>query len=317
MTRGFLLIMFLLSSLCLVAQGGYPFPIDQAEWHVTKVTPILGPDDAFDRWEYWVNGDTFLIDSTLYSFVYARGTCHSDPSTSFQYQPYTPAQYARIGGLRQEGDSIFFRRISFPSFKGSPSTIYSYPLDEEVLLYDFSLEKGDTFEYITPDRKFVVENVSVNAQGRKEIQLSSFGCGYPIYVTWREGQGCTNGLLETICIYFYAGSCFYSEATGEPACVLPCTPDDPVLVSTTPSFLPEAVKLYPNPTSGNLTLSLESFQEPVHLEVVDMMGRVAYQQMIVNPMTELTLSHLANGIYQVNLIGSSGRRWNSRLMVSR
>lgn len=310
------LLIFLSCSGLLFGQTGYPFPTDEAEWHVTRVTPILGPDDAFDRWVYRVGGETIVVDSIVYVAVAARGTCHSDPSTSYQYKPYFPAQYAIIGGLRQEGDSIFFRRISFPPFTGAPSTIYAYPLDQEVLLYDFSLEKGDTIEYVTPDRKFVVENVTVNVQGRKEIQLSSFGCGYPINVLWREGQGCTKGLLETICFNFYAGSCFYSEATGEPACSLPCTPDDPVLVSISPPFLPETVTLYPNPTSGYLTLVIDAFNGPARLDIVDVTGRVVYYQIIINQKTELIFGDLATGIYQVRLSGSLGSVWHSRLIVS-
>lgn len=315
MARHILLLAFLLPLAPLVGQSGFPFPTDQAEWHVTKVTPILGPNDAFDRWEYRVGGDTLVVDSTVYFAVAARGTCHADPSTSFQYEPYSPAQFAIIGGLRQEGDSIFFRRIAFPAFPGAPSTVYSYPLDQEVLLYDFSLEVGDTIVYITPDRKFVVKSVSMNPQGRKEIALTSFGCGYPLDVIWREGQGSTRGLLETICFYYYAGSCFYSEATGELPCPLPCTPDDPVLVAVSSPISSETVRIYPNPTAGNLTLSIAAFEGIVRLEIVDGMGRVVHKQMIVSQMTELALGALLPGIYQVNLIGSSGEPWHSRVVV--
>ena len=91
MSRYFLSLAFISWLTPLVGQSGFPFPTDQAEWHVTKVTPILGPNDAFDQWMYWVNGDTLIVDSIAYSAVYARGTCHSDQTTSFQYQPYSPA----------------------------------------------------------------------------------------------------------------------------------------------------------------------------------------------------------------------------------
>lgn len=174
-------------------------------------------DDAFDRWVYRVGGETIVVDSIVYVAAAARGTCHSDPSTSYQYKPYFPAQYAIIGGLRQEGDSLFFVQFLFHPSPVYRSTIYAYPLDQEVLLYYFSLEKGDTIEYVTPDRKFVVENVTVNAQGRKEIQLS-FGCGYPIYCPVAERTGLYERIAGNDLLQFFMRSCFYSQATGEPAC---------------------------------------------------------------------------------------------------
>ena len=297
MNRLLFLLIFLQYSGLLFAQNGYPFPTDEAEWHVTRVSPILGPDDAFDRWVYRVGGETLVIDSTTYVAVAARGTCHSDQSTSYQYEPYVPAQYAIVGGLRQEGDSIFFFFFSFPPFTGAPSTIYAYPLDQEVLLYDFSLEIGDTIEYVTPDRTFVVTDVMVNSQGRKEIQLSSFGCGYPINVLWREGQGCTNGLLETICFYYYAGSCFSSAATGEPPCSIPCTPDDPVLVATTSPAGSGSVRVHPNPTSGILHLSISDPLAPMELTLLDITGQPVLVRQAVRDQDTLDLSGLAPGSY--------------------
>ncbi len=314
MKKYLLVQLFISLTVQLPAQSTFLFPTENAEWVVTRWTEFGTPFEWLEQWKYWVTGDILTVDSVKYTSVYARGTCFKN--VVFDIVPHVPAEYALVGGLRQQGDSVFFRRMPTPVFTGAPPTLAYYPVNQEVLIYNFSLEEGDTLIFELLNKKLVADSIRIDPEGRKNIHLSMVGCGFPSDIIWLEGQGCNRGLLENICYSQPPVSCFYSESEGSSPCPLLCTPDDPVLVSTTPSFPPEAVKLYPNPTSGNLTLSIEAFQGPVHVEVVDVMGRVVHQQMIVNPMTELTLSNLAPGIYQVNLIGSSGRQWNSRLMVS-
>lgn len=40
------------------AQGNFPFPEPGAEWHITRLLPILDPNNGNARWKYNATGDS-------------------------------------------------------------------------------------------------------------------------------------------------------------------------------------------------------------------------------------------------------------------
>jgi photosystem II stability/assembly factor-like uncharacterized protein len=67
--------------------------------------------------------------------------------------------------------------------------------------------------------------------------------------------------------------------------------------------------VYPNPSSGSITLGLPASKEGASIIVVDAMGKTVYSENVKNMSFErhtINLDHLAKGIYSVNVIRPTG-----------
>ena len=91
--------------------------------------------------------------------------------------------------------------------------------------------------------------------------------------------------------------------------LLPCGTDDFELTTSTrqPAWA-QAVRIYPNPTAGALTLDLPA--EVTYFRLIDLHGRVLRNGV---PTARLDLSGLSSGLYQLQLSGAEG--WTSRTVI--
>jgi len=87
-------------------------------------------------------------------------------------------------------------------------------------------------------------------------------------------------------------------------------------VSVSELSKPIDLNIYPNPTSGIVTIS--SNQAIVNIEVFDVTGKLVYsQQNIKQTNTTLDLSTLSNGIYFINDVTENGGVSKSKVVVSK
>ncbi len=119
--------------------------------------------------------ETVLINDTAYRSIYFGYSCE-DTST------LTPIL---VGYVRQEGQQVYFRLVTE---------------SQEFLLYDYSLQQGETFPfqlclfegvYMIDDFELyvqTVDSISTNTGWRKRIRFTEFD--------WIEGLGSTRGPLE-------------------------------------------------------------------------------------------------------------------------
>ena len=119
------LILFLFATAAGYGQTYHPFPKDSAVWTVVAwhYIPFPLPPDyqyyEYDNWHFEVNGNDTLIDSVRYSIVYrTRGV---DFNAKRRY----------IATLIREDTN---------------HRIYCYENGKEILIYDWGLSVGDTFE---------------------------------------------------------------------------------------------------------------------------------------------------------------------------
>jgi uncharacterized repeat protein (TIGR01451 family) len=73
------------------------------------------------------------------------------------------------------------------------------------------------------------------------------------------------------------------------------------------------MNLYPNPSNGNFTIELNS-KEKQSIQVFDITGNVVLSQTIENGKTIIDGSHLASGIYNINIKGSNSVA-NKKLVI--
>jgi hypothetical protein len=70
-----------------------------------------------------------------------------------------------------------------------------------------------------------------------------------------------------------------------------------------------SVEMYPNPSSGLVTINLAPSKAGATILVIDAMGKTVYSENVRNGSFEkysLNLEHLAKGIYSVNIIRPTG-----------
>jgi len=73
--------------------------------------------------------------------------------------------------------------------------------------------------------------------------------------------------------------------------------------------------LYPNPATGTATLNVEGSSFPVHVDIVDLQGRVVFQDLVREPVHPLDLSNLPSGLYFVRL-GEAGSLGIGKLILN-
>ena len=201
-------------------------------------------------------------------------------------------------------------------------------IGEEVLLYDFSLEVGDTLLipplFNTPDEYslYVSETDSVDladgSRRRRWKLLCKPGPGNdPLEGTgqdWIEGIGATRGFLEP------AFACAADAAPGYLLCV--ASADDVIFrnevecedytvdVPVRP-YVELRLSVYPNPTSK--ALWLEAWAEGLPYRVYDPLGRSVAVGKVAQ--SRINLPYLAGGTYTLHIRDAGGRGHAARFQV--
>jgi len=75
------------------------------------------------------------------------------------------------------------------------------------------------------------------------------------------------------------------------------------------------VEVFPNPTSGDVTVKLPTHEEYAQLNIVDYSGQIVYNSQLNNSANNVDLTHLPTGMYLVNVILDSGKLLNSKLAI--
>lgn len=176
--------------------------------------------------------------------------------------------------------------------------INDYPGGQEILMYDFTLEVGDTIpvsDYFTPGPPLVVSAVSeitlANGETRKYFETS----GEPgAYI---EGVGGESGLFQPLV-----------EGIGFWWSVLCLKQDEEIIYShsgsssecnmmTAVDVIPAAAfNLYPNPNDGTFSFEIDhATGEPLQLVIFNAMGQQVYRHEISK--TDYVDTGLPVGLY--------------------
>ncbi len=216
-----------------------------------------------------------------------------------------------IGGIREDSLKRIYCRM-----KSGETSYWWYPSyiivneNEEILLYDFSLEKGDTLRggnFMLSDDYLVVEDVDtlkINGEFRRKLHFQYS------WQKWIEGIGNINGLLfvsgtiptngvkNTLICFRKQGILEYSSPEYES-----CYPG-PLVGINEPSSK-SGVEIYPNPAGELLHFNTrETFNR---LCIYDLQGK---KQKAINIPKEknfsIRVSAFPPGLYFYRLTGASG-----------
>lgn len=233
----------------------------------------------------YFDGDSIVADKT-YKKVFS---CNDELHENITYE----------GLIREQDKKTFF---------------LSGGLENEYLLYDFSLEEGMTFEYsshMNPELTAVSlyvktgDTIEINGYPRKRLQLSS---SQPeddwIIDTWIEGVGSLSGILQPCYRLFADGGvrellCHYKddEQTYKNPAYSDCYYDKVEDITSTKRVIINGWSVYPNPVNNVLVISSSGETYPF-VEFTDISGKTVYAKRLdAGKEHTVDVSRFASGLY--------------------
>ena len=304
---------YLYNLLCLLFAGMVVLPCRAEE---TEEEPIEEPTvylPLFGEYETTYNVFTScgIADIENTDSLYYTGEQVIDGKT---YKTFSDYYYLRVA---DDNSKVYLR---YHEFWGSGEW-------KEVLLFDLSLEVGDTFTYPYSEREFIVTGVGKKT-GRRTIFLNS-DTGYGvIYLKFIEGVGSSAGLFDPwgegilLCsskdgesTYFYYDDfrkegerdirdCF-SYLFQEPACSFNWVDVDDASLSG--DWL-----VYPNPFSEAFYV-LHQTERIEQLRIYNEAGQLILEKEINDVEAHIDLS-APPGVYYVSIITESGKRYHKKMV---
>lgn len=285
------LLIGILTTLLTYSQDYYPFPDSNAIWNEFSIY-IENPQNVAYKIRYGIIGDT-VIDTKTYSKIYRLfdDTCLN----------IINAEY--FGAIREENKQIF--------------TITTYYGEQEILLYDFSKEVGDTIYSNSPEG-YMAYPVIISSIDTVELYDGSNRRRYwleGVYYSfldecWIEGFGSIHGLfapITDILLNYYEPnlSCFKKNESTVYLNNYSCDKCFCSLGTSIKEISELKINIYPNPFSGKI--NIKSKKEYSKIRIYNTKGTLVweYKSMIVP--TKIDLSKIPAGLYLIQLTGQECR----------
>ncbi|MDF2437525.1 MAG: hypothetical protein K0Q95_1901 [Bacteroidota bacterium] len=288
MKKILLFIMLLNMSVFAQTNSYHEFPDSQAVWNVSYQEWGMG---SCGEYSYTIGEDT-LINGLVYSKVIQTGhdfsmtfvndwSPHWECDHSIMYSNYSDYRAGIREDLAQKKVFIVDKYES-----------------QESLLYDFTLEAGDTIKgYLSygPMTVGLVDSVMINTTYRKRWHINA---AIPNAYEIIEGIGSSRGMLNAYNDFEYYsnldcfsenGSSLYPSNTG--SCGLLTSIDQ----ITSPS---EIFQVFPNPSSGIFKIKAEL---NASIKVCNILGEEILNVKLISDPALIDLSGYPDGVYFITL----------------
>jgi len=280
----------------------HPFPESNAVWNVNMSRGMCFMGGfLFEDYSLAITGDTTINSQTYHKLttpfieLYISGGCTQQNFPGYQ------------GAFRQD---IPNRKVFF--VPPAQST--------ELLLYDFTMEAGDTIKgylatfFSASDTVVGIDSVLIGDDYRKRWMINS--C-YDIYLI--EGVGSTFGLLKPLpgCatdMDYYSLNCFSQDGqTLYPHPLTECQ-----LITSTNQMDPNSddVQVYPNPSNGSFTVGIGKPESISEIRLTDMLGKIILRRQIYNQ-NKLSIDDLPGGTYILTIVSKETRTTNRKIVSCR
>ena len=295
------LLLLLLPASSALSQNYYPF-IQYGTYRDEFWAPELTICTFAYGNTYWFRGDT-LVNGQTYQIVYGAAI-HGDQNTPF-CSPYTvdTTDYWPFTLMREEPATQRVFRFEFGT-------------DAEYLMYDFSVEAGDSVTVGYPPETCYVDSVGQETWADGSVRRLYY-LTTPVNgpTRWAESLGCLNGIwnpLSVPCIcphgycYKSGGAALYGTVCAEA-----------VVAVETPVEKKALVDLQPNPASDFVRLAAQT--EPTDFErfvLLDVSGKTVLDQYFSGQPApiEVDVRRVKPGFY-IAMIWGRGTFLGSRYLV--
>jgi hypothetical protein len=290
------LFLMLLTLMCcpIFSQN---FLEDNKQWNVIiEAYGQNGVNQATDI--FYISGDTIIDDNSYYKLYVSL-----DSLTNTVYH----------GALREEQNTIIYRNNS----------------GDEGVLYDFSLEAGDTTYTITEftygnERIMVIvdsiEYVEIGGISRKKMWIHNDE-SWEAHDFWIEGLGSNNGPLHTfihnywVCPYWQLSCCFEDGVQIFQHDFLDCYVNTVGIGEVKDS----EAKINPNPIKEgqNLFIELQNNELISGIEFKDLTGKsVARQNGTFNSEMNVLVPQLPKGVYMLLIHTNSSKVVTRKILIN-
>ena len=287
--KSLLIILFFLLSFKTFGQTYYSFPLSNTIWNIYLNDTWYQTNTEMKRYAFF--NDTIEINNKVYSKLY-----EIDDTTL------------------NCGNAAYI----FPFREDSSKKVFFLFDTTEVLLYDFSLNVGDTifYDYLIQSGLSPYEHykrldstgtVDINGQMRKIFYLSGGISGN----TWIEGIGAIDGegLFAPVTDICLCGLINILACVKENDTVL--WVDNPICgkcfcnlyVSNPESYINNYISVFPNPAIEKIIIDIK---EKASLEIVNIQGKTIYTRSLQENSNIVDISDLKTGIYFLRFKSEDG-----------
>ncbi len=281
------LILIIQFPLLSKAQDDYiPIAVEGAQW-IVAMGDMTTPWPVEYLWEYYALGDTSIND-IAYKKIYHRSlVATQDPP------PFIPNSDYHLKGLIRD-DTIEIKVYAIDMF-GSGGDFC--PASEEFLMYDFSVDQGDTVGYcLLPDwETHIIDTIHQDVY--KGFDTRRFQLLW-IYDSYFEGLGSEYGLYEPLFLpidkttsnplyYTY----LYHYCRQAPCGLIVSVPEQQIARNY--------FQIYPNPATNILNIKLRAEETSGEICLFDIYGQELMQINTVRNKADysLDISGLTAGSY--------------------
>ncbi len=268
--------------------------------------------------------------STQWTIIFSRCTMINGADT-FLVEKDTVINGLTYKKIIQNHDYLMLGLMREDTASGKVWNISWADSTEEIPLFDFTLQKGDTFDVrnqnyagyneYPPFYDILKEVDSVYYKdGLKHIRFKKVNThvlpAEPM--EFIEGIGSNYSVLMKLmntCFLDYYQLCTYKDGTKTSYNNLAfngdCNP-----TTTVKSVKPDinTTKLYPLPANTFLQIETEEFSIN-SFELYDLSGKLVLKQTIRSPKQKVDVTELRNGLYMARLIATTGEISNKKVMI--
>jgi hypothetical protein len=263
----------------IYSQSYYPIVQENNEWNVLQVIyPGTGNpwDTIYWTQTYKLTGDTIISEQT-YKKVYLS---EEEITTNWEYE----------GGIREEEEKVWY---------------FSKYGNGETILYDFTIEVGDTITYLP--QPFVVDSINyreINGEDRKHFYLSYLEIPYTEF--WIEGIGSNYGILSSGGGMGIGGWTWFlcMSENGELIYMNPNYNSCHLISTGIEEMNNSIIQVYPNPTHDKIKIKNTENIKIESISIIDLKGKKIIE--FGKNQTDLDLSGISTGIYLLKLTHENG-----------
>jgi hypothetical protein len=296
MKKTFLLVAIIILGITASVSGQIvkPFPDSTGAWRIVGGSLSSWPDPPIPfTFRYFINGDT-IVNGVSYAKLY-KGSSNLFDTTFNNYSE------GLKGLFRVVGDQVYYKHTDTADFL--------IPFDtSEVLLYDFSLNVGDTIKYyrhgvvVAASRVTSVDTVVINGEPLRRWNFMGGG-QYLLQQFWIEGIGSDLGFFP----YhekFEGGlhlACFHQAGEDYPVQLYGASSCETVDIMR-PEFKPE-FRLFPNPSKGTFVIEPAGYSgEAVQIAICNTAGMLLRTLETHDTSISIDLSDQPDGVFILHFI---------------
>jgi hypothetical protein len=269
-----ILFIFIAAYCTSFAQNRLPIANEEAIWFMEYTD---NGSWQVKKYINFISGDTIINHKTYYKLY---------------YQSMTIAKSILIAGIRDDEVTGKTMAIALNSEDIVGTWLHlTCSRTDEFELYDFMANIGDIVgKDCNTGGGVVTDTSSIDLFGihRKLISISS------VHQTWYEGIGSSSGVLSSLWDFTHHRLYDYCQGSFEECGVA-------LWLSTNIILAQERGKVFPNPTSGFLTVQVKDYVRDGYLVISDLYGQIVQLGSFNALEQKIDIEKLASGMYYVQV----------------